>query len=173
MPGSIVGAPRDAVLYGSVHRSLPIPDAPAAEEAIVAQTGNINSKQVEDAINDNYAGRPVFIPQFDGTCNIQPTGSSLGDCPAANSGGHGQNQWYRFTAVSTFRFCDSTIPECAAGGYTKGAYIQGNNKAICDTGNGATACLVGFFEKTLFSGEIGPADGVTDTTAIIGIQLLD
>lgn len=156
--------------------SIENPDNPYLtwpEWYFVAQTGNINSSQVENAINDTYSGEVVFLPQFDGTCDTEPLNSELAGCPPANVGGNGQNQWYHFAAVSSFQFCDSDIPECAAAGYDRGAYIQGNNKDECDTGNGATSCLVGFFKKTLFSGEIGPAAGPASATAVVGVQLFD
>lgn len=138
----------------------------------VSQTGNINAAQVENAINDTWAGEAVFLPEFDGTCNTEPSNDELSGCPPPNVGGNGQNQWYHFAAVSSFRFCDDDIAACTSAGFTQGAYITGNNSE-CDTGNGATSCLVGFFEKTLFSGEIGASPGAAQETAVVGVQLIE
>ena len=56
----------------------------------VPATGNVNSSGVEDALN-YYAmnQEPVLIPMFDATCNTQPTGPGVLDCPPPNVGGNG------------------------------------------------------------------------------------
>jgi len=142
----------------------------------ITATGNINSKQVEDAINDVYKGKIVQIPQFDLTCDTAPSGPLVTDCPPANVGGHGSNQWYHLPQFAAFQLCGPTIPECMTNSFgksfTQGAYINGNNSSICDTGNGATSCLVGRFVSFITKGTVGPGTGVNQPTNVIGVQLI-
>ena len=130
----------------------------------ITSTGNVNSKGVEDAINDNWKGKVVQIPQFDLTCDTAPSGPLTTDCPAGNVGGHGSNQWYHLPQFAAFPLCSSTIPECMSNTYgksfTQGAYVNGNNRSICDTGNGATSCLVGRFVSFIRAAR-SARDGVT------------
>lgn len=142
----------------------------------ITSTGNINSLPVENALN-TYKGQVVLIPQFDLTCDTQPSGPGVTDCPIANVGGNGSNQWYHLAGMSTFKFCtnDGSMPECDVPGpknFTQGAYINGNNKATCDTGNGATSCLAGKFVKIVYEGEVSAAPGVNSSSSTIGIQLI-
>ncbi len=150
----------------------------------VTSTGNVNSAGVESAIRA-YDGQIVLIPQFDLTCNTgnnsNPpdstapainTGPNYG-CPAGDLGGNGQNQWYRMPSFAHFQLCDINDPDCVAVGASYGAYISGNNKSVCDTGNGATSCLVGRFVTIEKSGTIGPGvGGGTGDTKAIGVQLI-
>src|SRR4029450_3538832 len=57
---------------------------------VQTQPGAPNS--VEDELNDNYAGKIVLIPMFDGTCRIKPATGSR-PVPAAGKGGgpHGKH----------------------------------------------------------------------------------
>ena len=149
----------------------------------VTSTGNVNSPDVESAIR-TYDGQIVQIPQFDLTCNPGPNGTpdsttpaiNAGPnygCPAGDLGGNGQNQWYRMPSFANFQLCISTDPQCAAVGATYGAYVNGNNKSVCDTGNGATSCLVGKFVSILGPGTIGTSvGGGTGTTKSLGVQLI-
>jgi Flp pilus assembly protein TadG len=141
----------------------------------VAQTGNISSSQVENALNNKYAGKIAQIPQFDGTCNTQPSGVTLSDCPEANVGGQGQNQWYHLPQFAAFQFCGPTIPACTAKGFTKGAYVNGNNP-ICETIDygvpGTGQCLVGRFVRFISKGTVGPGTGSSSGTDAIGVQLI-
>lgn len=142
----------------------------------ITSTGNVNSKGVEDAINDNWKGKVVQIPQFDLTCDTQPSGPLVTDCPSGNVGGHGSNQWYHLPQFAAFQLCSSTIPECMSNSYgksfTQGAYVNGNNSSICDTGNGATSCLVGRFVSFVTKGTVGPGNGVNPATNLLGVQLI-
>ena len=145
----------------------------------ITSTGNVNSKSVEDAIN-TYAGDPVLIPQFDLTCDATPTGPGVLDCPVGHVGGNGQNQWYHLAGMSTFQLCSSNpakgMPECDVPGpknFTKGAYINGNDNATCDTGNGATSCLAGKFVEIVYEGELQAAPGVNGASSVVGIQLIE
>src|SRR3990172_4689597 len=115
----------------------------------VTSTGDVNSKLIEDALNETWGGKVVLFPQFDLTCDAQPRGPGLDDCPAGHVGGNGQQQWYHLPQFAAFQFCGGTPNWCDGSGggttYGQGAYITGNDKATCDTGNGATSCLVGRF----------------------------
>jgi Putative Flp pilus-assembly TadE/G-like len=130
----------------------------------VASTGNINSSEVEDAINA-YArivpAEPVLIPMFDATCNTPPTGPGVLDCPPPNVGGSGTNQWYHLDRFVAFQL-----------DHPKGAFMSGANPQ-CDTGNGATACLKGMFVRFIGPGAtVGPAPGTAGDFSAIGIQLI-
>lgn len=159
----------------------------------VTSTGNVNGGEsctdaetgvvytgVEEAVR-KYNGQPVLIPQFDMTCrtynddpdpnSTQPavnTAPNFG-CPNAPGGGDGQNIWYRIPSFAYFELCS---PEMAGCGGREGAYIQGNDAAICDTGNGATSCLVGRFTDILGSGTVGPGVGSGTGSKALGVQLI-
>jgi hypothetical protein len=140
-----------------VGRSVVLPEWYA-----VAETGNVNG-QVEDALN-LYAGKPIMIPMFDSTCNIDPPGPTVLACPPANVGGNGNDQWYHFPQVGTF-LLDAP----------KGAYIQGNNSAVCDAagGSGATSCLTGMFTDFTAEGEVSATPpSANSTSGFFGVQLI-
>lgn len=150
----------------------------------VTSTGNVNSQGVETAIRA-YDGQIVLIPQFDLTCNTgnnaappdstSPainTGPNYG-CPVGDLGGNGQNQWYRLPSFAHFQLCNSTDAACVAVGASFGAYVNGNNSSVCDTGNGATSCLVGRFVRIESSGTIGPGvGGGSSNNQSVGVQLI-
>lgn len=149
----------------------------------VTETGNVNSAGVEDAIR-TYDGQIVLIPQFDLTCNPHPgnepdnstppiiTGPDYG-CPAGMLGGNGANQWYRMPSFAYFQLCDISQSDCTAVGADHGAYVNGNNSSVCDTGNGATSCLVGTFVDILGSGTVGPGvGGGSGGVKAVGVQLI-
>lgn len=133
----------------------------------VTATGNVNSSDVEDALN-YYAQNqlPTLIPMFDATCNTEPDPPSPGisdieRCPPANVGGNGSNQWYHLDRFVSF-LMDAP----------KGAYIAGSNHE-CDTGNGATSCLMGKFVKFVGPGAtVGAGNGQPGANAAVGIQLI-
>lgn len=63
----------------------------------------------------------------------------------------------------------SVHPQCTA----HGAYVQGNDRSICDTGNGATSCLVGDFGSAIVSGYVtGPIDPTSGPSDILVVQLI-
>lgn len=149
----------------------------------ITSTGNPNAAGVESAVRA-YDGQIVLIPQFDLTCNPGPgnspdstspainTSPNYG-CPAGAIGGNGSNQWYRVPSFAHLQLCISTDPDCAAAGAQYGAYLNGNNSAVCDTGNGATSCLVGKFESIVSTGTIGPGyGGGTGNSKAVGVQLI-
>jgi hypothetical protein len=136
----------------------------------VSETGNPNTPQIEDALR-KYQGQVILIPMFDSTCNIDPPGPSVLACPPANVGGNGNDQWYHFPQVGAFRL-DSPSD---ASFHLEGAYINGNNSAICDAagGNGATSCLTGMFTDFTMEGEVGAAPPTgTNPSTYYGIQLI-
>ena len=53
-----------------------------------------------------------------------------------------------------------------------GAFINGTDKPICDTGNGATSCLAGKFTILSGSGEVSAAPPPNPGTAQVGVQLI-
>jgi Flp pilus assembly protein TadG len=142
----------------------------------IPETGNPNSGPIENALQ-TYDGQIVLIPQFDLTCNTQPSGPGVTDCPPANVGGNGMNQWYHLAGMSSFRMCTDSgtdtafIGQCAAAGFTTGAYVQGHDPE-CDTGNGATSCLAGKFVIISYEGELAASPGVNSTSSVPGIQLI-
>jgi hypothetical protein len=141
---------------------------------------------VEAAIR-TYDGQSVLVPQFDSTCGPGPNGTpdqtqvsnqaaNLGCLNATTNdiGGNGKNQWYRISSFAEFQLCSSSDSACAAKGASHGAYLSGPDaKTVCDTGNGATSCLVGKFVSILNAGTIGPGiGGGTGNSKALGVQLI-
>ena len=138
----------------------------------VAESGNPNSKPIEDALRV-YDGDVVLIPIFDAWCNQDPDPNDNGvsACPDPNpdSGtpGGGAKMWYHLQEVAAFQLCTNELvdgvnpvdPNCTA----HGSYVNGSNKPVCDSGNGATSCLVGKFVN--FIPGPGYVTGELDTTA--------
>lgn len=151
----------------------------------VAATGNSNggggacSATIEDAIR-TYEGKVVLAPQFDLTCN--PGTGAVPDssdpavitapnygCPAGDLGGNGSNQWYRMPSFAFLELCGPTVAGC---GGLHAAYIAGNNSAICDTGNGATSCIVARFKHIMATGTVGAGVGSGTGNKAVGVQLI-
>jgi len=134
----------------------------------VTSTGSVNSKGVEDALNYYAINQiPVLIPMFDSTCDATPvvdpiTGETV--CPAGHTGGNGQNQWYHIDRFVSFLFDNP-----------QGAYVNGNNKPDCDTGNGATSCLKGMFVRFVIGpATVGPGPGWSaGENSAVGVQLIE
>ncbi|HTK44743.1 MAG TPA: pilus assembly protein TadG-related protein [Patescibacteria group bacterium] len=151
----------------------------------VTAAGNPNggggpcAMSLEDAIR-TWEGTTVLVPQFDLTCNpgnssdpvsTQPeivTAPNYG-CPAGSLGGNGSNMWYRMPSFAFFELCGPTVPGCNG---LHAAYLQGNNTAECDTGNGATSCLVGRFMHVMATGTVGAGVGSGTGSKAIGVQLI-
>jgi hypothetical protein len=129
----------------------------------VSQTGTINSQGVEDALNYYAVTQiPVLIPMFDATCDTEPSGTGKGACPLGNVGGNGQNQWYHLDRFVAFLL-----------DYPKGAFVSGNNRPDCDTGNGATSCLKGRFIRFIGpDATVGGGPGTAEGFSAVGIQLI-
>lgn len=151
----------------------------------VAATGNSNGGggscgvSVEDALR-THEGKVVLAPQFDLTCN--PSHSTDPDstlpaivtapnygCPAGDLGGNGANQWYRMPSFAFLELCGPAVAGC---GGLHAAYIAGNNSAICDTGNGATSCIVAKFKHIMATGTVGAGVGSGTGNKAIGVQLI-
>jgi hypothetical protein len=162
------------------------PAIPLPSWQYVTETGNPSSMAIENALR-TYDGQVVWIPIFDATCSTQPPGPSVGDCTTGP--GSGAKGWYHLPTVAAFQFCSSSLSVCAAGGtvnpantanpynmaFAHGAYVNGSNPAICDSGNGATNCLVGRFVNFISEGTVGAATGtggLPGPTDTIGVQLI-
>jgi len=133
---------------------------------VQTQPGNPNS--VEDEINNNYAGKVVLIPMFDGTCRIKPaTGST--PCPSAQQGVDpvGNNTYYHIPYLAAFHL-DTAI-------------IQGANVATCNAHAGTPkliastpqflGCLTGWFVDYVLPGEVDPFTTIHPETTV-AIQLI-
>jgi hypothetical protein len=173
---------------GEVVCSVLSPDNPAIDLPswqYVTAAGNPNggggpcSMTIEDAVR-TYEGMTILVPQFDLTCN--PGNSTDPDtsmpavvtapnygCPAGSLGGNGSNMWYRMPSFAFFELCGPTVADCNG---LHGAYIQGNNIAECDTGNGATSCLIGRFMNIMATGTVGAGVGSGTGSKAIGVQLI-
>ena len=151
----------------------------------VPATGNVNggggacSMSIEDAIR-TYEGQTVLVPQFDLTCNPghdeEPDSSEPAvvtapnyGCPAGDLSGNGTNQWYRMPSFAFLQLCGPTVPGC---GGLHAAYISGNNSAVCDTGSGATSCLVAKFVNIMATGTVGAGVGSGTGNKAVGVQLI-
>ena len=115
----------------------------------VTSTGNVNALTVENCLN-KYAGQRILMPMFDDTCRVDP-GEDASGLPAECTSTlepSGTNQWYKFPSYAVFEL---KAP--------KGAYITGNNSAVCEQGsNGATSCLIGRFIDAVAGGTVGQWD---------------
>ena len=174
---------------GDVVCSIQTPDNPAIDLPswnYVAQTGNSNggggscSQTIEEAIRD-HEGETVLAPQFDLTCHPS---AAQGDpdstlpaiitdpnygCPAGALGGGGAQIWYRFPSFAFLELCGPSVSGCTG---FHAAYIQGNNRPVCDTGNGATACLVVKFKHVMATGTVGAGVGSGTGNKAVGVQLI-
>lgn len=140
----------------------------------VSQTGNPNSGGIESALRA-FDGQLVLLPMFDVTCGAQPDNTQVAEapsygCPAGElMGGHGNANWYRMPTFAAFQLCSTSIEAC---GGLHGAYTQGTNTE-CDSGNGATSCLVGQFVNFIASGTVSAGyGGGPGPTKIVGVQLI-
>jgi hypothetical protein len=151
----------------------------------VAATGNSNggggacNATVEEAIR-TYEGQVVLAPQFDLVCDPPPgqepdsslpavvTSPNYG-CQAGYLGGGGVPTWYRMPSFAFLELCGPAVPGCDG---LHAAYMQGNNSAICDSGNGATSCIVARFKHLMASGTVGAGVGSGTGSKAVGIQLI-
>jgi hypothetical protein len=168
--------------------SIISPDNPAVRLPswqAVTGTGNTNGGggscdlSIEESIR-TYAGQTVLVPQFDLTCSpshgeqpdsSQPaviTGPDYG-CPSGDLGGTGTQQWYRMPSFAFLKLCSPTMAGCDG---LEAAYIAGNNAAVCDTGNGATSCIVAKFVHKMATGTVGAGVGSGTSNKAVGVQLI-
>lgn len=142
--------------------------------------GGACSMSIEDALR-TYEGEVVLAPQFDLTCNPKNgdgdpvstspqvvTAPNYG-CPAGDLGGNGSNVWYRMPSFAFLELCGPAVAGCNG---LHAAYIQGNNAAVCDTGNGATACIVARFKHIMATGTVGAGVGSGTGSKAVGVQLV-
>ena len=151
----------------------------------ITATGNTNGgggacgMSVEEALR-TYEGQTVLVPQFDLTCNPAHNGTPVSTkpavitspnygCPAGDLGGNGTNQWYRMPSFAFLELCGPSVAGC---GGLHAAYISGNNSAVCDTGNGASSCLVARFVHLMATGTVGAGVGSGTGNKAVGVQLI-
>jgi hypothetical protein len=151
----------------------------------VTATGNSNggggacSMTVEEALR-SFGGQIVLAPQFDLTCNpgagqeIDNTSPAVVTapnygCPSGALGGNGNNQWYRMPSFAFMQLCSPSVTGCKG---LEAAYIAGNNSAICDTGNGATSCIVAIYKHIMATGTVGAGVGSGTGSKAVGVQLI-
>jgi putative Flp pilus-assembly TadE/G-like protein len=151
----------------------------------VTATGNSNGgggacgMSIEEAIR-TFEGQVVLAPQFDLTCNPASNGDPDSSvpavitapdygCPAGDLGASGTNQWYRMPSFAFLELCGPAVAGC---GGLHAAYIGGSNAAECDTGNGATSCLVGKYKHIMATGTVGAGVGSGTGNKAVGVQLI-
>lgn len=151
----------------------------------VTATGNTNggggtcSMSIEEAIR-TYEGQVVLAPQFDLTCNPAHNGDPDSSvpavitapdygCPAGDLGASGTNQWYRMPSFAFLELCGPAVAGCDG---LHAAYIGGSSGGICDTGNGATSCLVAKYKHIMATGTVGAGVGSGTGNKAVGVQLI-
>jgi Putative Flp pilus-assembly TadE/G-like len=140
---------------------------------IATRTGNINSSQVQAAL-DAYSGNSVGtyepgldkivqIPLYDCVKNNVGQLHPGPPCPNPKVNGVGSNTYYRIVAVAAMILDHS--------------YIQGSNPECNQTpggppigGNGMNGCLKGWLTQILTTGTVGLPTGTTGT--VWGVQLI-
>jgi hypothetical protein len=127
------------------------PEMTVPDWFFVAETGNLNSAQVEDALNTKH-GSIVYIPLFDATCDVEPTGTGKGDC--TGGAGNGQNQYYHFPSYAAF-LLDKVDFDAGCSGQT------------------STGCFFGTFKDVVGSGTLRAGNGNQESPlGIVGVQLI-
>jgi len=123
-----------------------------------AQTGNVNSDQVQDAL-DTFTGptvglyepgldKTVIVPLYDCVEDNIPQPSHTHPCPTPPQDSVGTHTSYRVVAIGAFIF--------------DAAYINGTGAecheepGLDPSGNGATGCLKGWLTQISGPGEVGP-----------------
>ncbi len=136
----------------------------------VTATGNINSDQVQTAL-ETYIGKDIQLPIFyadtsdplPGTCNTEPADpkNEVTNCPDANRGGNGANQWYFLVTFGDFHLQE--------------VHIQGSTGPCAGAGgNGSTGCLIGYFNDDVVPANVtvGPPNQYTTEFTPPGVQLI-
>ena len=161
------GRRREAIVCSIITADNPAIDLPSWQ--YVTQTGNQNgggggALTLEEAIRE-HEGKTVLAPDL--TCNPAQNGEPDSNqpavvtqpnygCPAGDLKGSGTNQWYRMPSFAFLELCEPLMTGCDG---LHAAYLAGNNSAICDTGNGATSCLVARFVHKMATGTVGAGVG--------------
>ena len=173
---------RDAELIDEVENptngAVPLPSW-----QYITTTGNPNASGLETAIRA-YDGQIVLVPQFDLTCNpapqrrrtTRPRRSTSGPASAARratSAATAPTSGTGSRRSPTSGCARRPTPTARPPGAPFGAYLNGNNSSVCDTGNGATSCLVGKFESIVRTGTIGAGvGGGTGNSKAVGVQII-
>lgn len=161
------------------------PEVEVPDWYFVAQTGNVNAIQVEDALRDDQ-DELVIVPLFSATCQYDPGDFSApgvkpnipNPCPVGDEG-NGQDDYYLFQAYAGFRLCGPITPGCLAWtrpsdltvwDVSEGAYLQ--NTLPCTAGVGNTSCMFGRFESIVFTGTVVASPGNPGGPLAVGVQLI-
>ena len=140
-------------VYPGCTLNMPVPDWYPAE------AGNVNAPEGE---LNQYMGKVVMIPLFDGECRVDPSPS---DCAPGDTG-RGSNFWYHIPKVAAFLLDE--------------AFVQGGNNPDCNSGpgypyvggNGSTGCLKGWFIDLVSLGQVGGTSGSGGDPGVLGVQLV-
>jgi hypothetical protein len=133
------------------------PAVPLPSWQYMTATGNVNSQELENAIKSYITDppKPALMLTFDSTCDVEPATGDKASCPDDHVGGTGSNQWYHVPALSALVILE--------------VHVNGTSHE-CDTGNGATSCIIGYFDNFVTQGVV--AAGGTTVTGAVGIQLI-
>jgi hypothetical protein len=132
----------------------------------ITATGSISAGPVQAAM-ESHIGTDVYLPIFytnspsdpvPGTCNSEPAEpkTQLANCPTANRGGNGSNQWYYIVTIASF--------------HLEEVYLNGGDGGACDPGDIAgkniSGCLIGYFtdDVAIGSGSVGGGGGSGSTS---------
>jgi hypothetical protein len=149
-PGGGTSELEDAILHPN-NPELSIPGW-----YFVAQTGNVSSNSIENALMTYAPGnQEVIIPLFDATCSSQPPNSAANAC--TTGAGNGQNQWYHLAGWVSFDL--------------DWVDLNGGNR-VCGSGNGSTGCMQGEFRSATYEGTIRRAGSNESVLSLTGITLI-
>lgn len=140
----------------------------------ITNTGAVSSSQVQTAL-EGYIGEDVNIPIFyadetdplPGTCNSTPLNDQddLADCPLADRGGNGSNQWYFLVELGNFHLQE--------------VHVQGSS-AACDagevSGGNISGCLIGYWTSDVAPANLTIGSGGSTPTSNLSrptVQLID
>jgi Flp pilus assembly protein TadG len=183
--GFLAIQPEDGGGVADLGADIRTPDNPPLFLPLWIQTQTGNTNAVEDDVN-TYAGQVVgtyepgkdqlvTIPLYDCTTDVKVVGgqqnpaTSPAQCSGLSAGdlntGTGNNLYYHIPSVAGF--------------VLDHAYIQGNNSTACNsapgttigTGNGATACLKGWF-VSVSTPSTGVGSGYGSLATSFGVQLI-
>lgn len=137
------------------------PAIPVPSWQFVTETGNVNSVQIEDALN-TYAGQTVLIPFFDNACTA-PNLPADTACPSGSGSGTGQQNWYHMPLFFGFKMQA-----------VKAAFVTGSNLDECGTEWSGVGCLKGTITSYIGPNvTVGSGTGTTlDAYSAVGVQLI-
>lgn len=164
-------------LAGAIGGSPPNPTITTPRWYYVTATGNVNSGQVQTAM-DMWNGQQIRLPIFSATCNNTPanltnTIGQVSDCVTGGGtlGGNGSNQWYFLVGFAAFHLNQSFI-NGGDGGLCNANYPAG----LVAGGGGGTSCLIGYFvgptDAVSLGASVGAGGGSDSGTSPVGVQLI-